>query len=87
MEDESLSQQRGVIVERGAVEKQQALLIDENLRALGPLEYLVAEPRLLVPRERIAETGAASTLDADTQTALADALLRHQRLDLLRCGL
>src|SRR5882672_2566965 len=64
-----------------------ALLVDENLRALGPLEHLVAEARLLLPRERVAETRAAAALHAHTETALGHALLGHQRPDLLRGGL
>src|SRR6266550_9334424 len=63
-----------------------ALLVDEDLRALRPLEYLVAEARLLFPRERVAETRAATALHAHTETALGDALLGHQRPDLLRGG-
>src|SRR5437763_16474742 len=87
VEDETLRQERRVVVERRAVEEEQTLLIDEDLRAVGPFEDLVPEPRRGVPPECVAEAGAAAPLHADTKTALADALLGHQRPDLLRGGL
>src|SRR5687767_12898884 len=82
VEHEPLGQQRGVVVERGALQKQIALLVHEDLRAVA-LEDLIADPRILLPGERVAQPRAAATLDADTKTAFADALLGHQRLDLL----
>src|SRR5258705_9617443 len=87
VEDEALRQKRGVVVERGPVQEQQALLVHEDPGAIRPLEYLVAESRLAIPRERIAQPRAAPTFYAHTKTAIADALLGHQRPDLLRGGL
>src|SRR5256885_1019882 len=87
MKDEALRQKRGVVVERGPVQEQQALLVYEDPGAIRPLEYLVAESRLAIPRERVAQARAAAALDAHTKTAIADALLGHQRPDLLRGGL
>src|SRR5688572_6547093 len=60
-----------------------ALAVDENLRAVS-FEHLVTEPRLLLPREGVAQAGAPAAFDADAQAALTDALLGHQRFDLLR---
>src|SRR5262245_53608123 len=61
--------------------------VDENLRALGSLEDRVAEAWLALPGERVTESRAAAAFHAHTKTAFADALLGHQRLDLLRRGL
>src|SRR6266850_886995 len=61
--------------------------IDEDLRALRPLEHLVAEARLALPGEGVAETRAAAALHAHTKAAFADALLGHQRPDFLRGSL
>src|SRR5258705_12024286 len=87
MEDEALRQKRGVVVERGPVQEQQALLVHEDPGAIRPLEYLVAKSRLAIPRKRVAQPRAAAAFDAHTKTAIADALLGHQRPDLLRGGL
>src|SRR4029450_12190868 len=86
-EHETLADQIRVVVEHRAVEIQQALLVDVNLRAVRPFEYLVAETRLLLPRERVAQPRAAAALDADAQPALVDALLGHQRTDPARRNL
>src|SRR6266850_5555143 len=87
VEDESLAEKLGVVVERGPVQKKMALLVDEDLRALRPLEHLVAEARLALPGEGVAETRAAAALHAHTKAAFADALLGHQRPDFLRGSL
>src|SRR5687768_1614828 len=86
VEDESLGDERRVVVENRAPEEQIALLVDEDPGALWPLEHLVAEAGLALPRERVAEARAAPALDAHTQPSLADALLGHQRFDLPGCG-
>src|ERR1019366_8806992 len=86
VEHEPLREHVRVVIEHRAVQKQQTLLVDVDLRALGTVEHLVARPRLLVPRERVAQPRAAAAFDADTQSALADALLGHQRADLARGG-
>src|SRR5688572_14496705 len=83
VEHEAFAQQGRVVVERRAVEKQIALLVDEDLGAV-PLEHLVAEARLFLPRERVAEARAAAAFDAHTKPTFRDALLGHQGLDLLR---
>src|SRR4051812_26797409 len=72
VEHETLADQVRVVVEHGPVQVQQALSVDEDLRALGTLEHLVAEPRLPFPREGVAQPRAAAALDADTQPALVD---------------
>src|SRR5690349_11714744 len=46
VEDETLADQTGVVVQHRAVQKEQALLVDEDLRPVGAFEHLVAEPRL-----------------------------------------
>src|SRR5262249_27782057 len=81
VEHEALADQIRVVVEHGAVQIQQALLVDVNLRAVRPLEHLVAETRLLLPREGVAQPRAAPALDSDTQSTVVDALLGHQRTD------
>src|SRR5215813_5763643 len=86
VEHETPRQQRSVVVERRAVQEQQALAIDVDLRAVL-LEDLIANPRLLLPGERVAQARTAAALHAHTETALVDALFGHQRLDLLRSGL
>jgi hypothetical protein len=83
VEHEALGQKRGVVVERRALQKQITLFVDEDLRAI-PLEDLITGSGFFLPGERIAQSRAAAALDADTKTAVADALLDHQRLDLLR---
>src|SRR5688572_840656 len=87
VEDEPFAEQIGVVIERGAVEKEIALLVDEDLGAVGPLEHLVAKARLALPRKRVAEARAAAALDSHAEPSLADALLGHQRTDLLGGGL
>src|SRR5262249_22929276 len=84
VEHESLADQIRVVVENRPVQIQQALLVDVNLRALRALEDFVAQPRLLVPGERVAQPGTAAALDAYAKSALVDALPGHQRPDLLR---
>src|SRR5687768_11373134 len=78
VEDETLGDERRVVVEHRPLEEQVALLVDEDLGAVGSLEHLVAKPRLALPGERVAETRAAAALHAHTQPSLADALLGHQ---------
>src|SRR5262249_15425144 len=84
VEHESLADHVRVVIEHGAVEEEQALLVDEDLRAFGPFEHFVTEPGLLLPRERVAQPRTPAALDADAQPALVDALLGHQRADLVR---
>src|SRR3954464_12122056 len=86
-EHKALRYQVRVVVEHRPVQEQQALLVDEDLGAVRPFEHFVAEPLLLLPRERIAQPRAAAALHADAQPALADALLGHQRPDLARGAL
>src|SRR5262245_40524368 len=77
VEHEALADQVRVVVENRAVQVQQALLVDVDLRAFRPLEHFVAEARLLVPGERVAQPGTAAALDADAEPTLVDALLGH----------
>src|SRR6185312_9167576 len=86
VEDESLRDEIRVVIEHGPVQKQQALPVHVDLGALGAFEHLVARSRGLFPRERVAQPRAAAALDADAQSALVDALLGHQRADLVRGG-
>src|SRR5712691_8526808 len=84
VEDEPLADQARVVVEDGPVQVQQALLVDEDLRALWPFEDLVADAGLLLPGEGVAQARAAAPLDPDAQPALVDALLGHQLPDRAR---
>src|SRR5712672_1611695 len=81
VEDEPFAEQARVVLEDGPVQVQEALLVDEDLRAVRPLEHLVARPRLLFPREGVTQARAAAAFDPDAESALGDALLRHQRAD------
>jgi len=87
VKDEPFADQVRVVVENRSPQEQKALFIDEDLRAIGTLEHLVAEARFLVPRKRVAQTRAATGLDADTKTTLSEALTRHQRANPGRRGL
>src|SRR5438128_10901623 len=58
VEHEPFADHVRVVVEHRAVQVQETLLIDENLRALRPLEDCVAQPRLFLSRERVAQTRA-----------------------------
>src|SRR2546425_8667011 len=86
VEHEPLADHVRVVVEHRAVEIQQALLVDVDLRAVGSFEDFVAKPRLLLPRERVAQPRASAALHADAQSAVVDAQLGHQRADLAGCG-
>src|SRR6188508_1573500 len=86
VEAEAFAKQAGVVLEHRAVQVQETLLVDENFCAVGPLEDFVAEPRLSLPREGVAQARAAAAFHADPQTAVGDALLGHQRANLLRRG-
>src|SRR5262249_17116513 len=83
VEHEALGDQIRVEVEDRAVQIEQALLVDEDPRILRPFEHFVAEARLLLPREGVAEARAPAALDADAESALVEALPGHQRLDLV----
>src|SRR6187549_892268 len=83
VEHEAPCQQRRVVVERRALQEHVALPVDEDLGAMT-LEHFVAKPRHLLPAEHIAQSRAAAALHADTQTTIGNALLGHQRFDLLR---
>src|SRR5690242_6787540 len=82
VEHEPLGQKRRVVIERGALEEQVALLVDEDLRAVA-LEDFVSCSGFLLPGECVAQSRAAAAFDADTKTTIGDALLGHQRFDLL----
>src|SRR5262245_55729198 len=82
VEHEPVADQVGVVVEHRAVEIQEALLVDIDLRAVGALEDLITQSRLLLPRERVAQPRASAALHADAQSSLVDALLGHQRANL-----
>src|SRR4030095_10100660 len=71
VEHEPLGQKRCVVVECGALQEQIALLVHEDLGAVA-LEDLVARPRFFFPRERVAQSGTAAALHADTKTTIAD---------------
>src|SRR5262245_21826491 len=86
VEDEPFADQARVVVEHGAVQIQQALLVDVQLRAFRSLEHFVAEARLLLPREGVAEARATAALYSHAQTSVVDALLGHQGPDLPRRG-
>src|SRR4030095_2349971 len=83
VEDEALRKERGVVVERRALEEEKALLVHENLGAVT-FEDFVAETGHLLPGKGVAQARAATALDTDTETAIADALFGHQRFDLVR---
>src|ERR1700704_2240446 len=85
VENEALGQQRGVVIESRPLEEEQALLVDEDFRAVRSVEHLVAQTRLAFPRKGVAQARTAATLHAHTKTPIADALLGHQRSDLPRC--
>src|SRR5215213_6366840 len=84
VEHETLADEIRVVVEHRAVQKQKALLVDEKLRSLRPLEHFIAQTGLSLPGKRIAQPGTSAALDADAQSAVADALLGHQRANLAR---
>src|SRR5258707_8741853 len=87
VEYESLRDEVRVVVEHRAVEKQQALLVDVDLRAFRTFEHLVTQTRLPLPRERVAQPRTPAALHADAQSAVVDALLGHQGADLARGSL
>src|SRR5262249_5316929 len=87
VEHEPLADHVRVVVEHRAVEVEQALPVDEDLRAPGTFEHLITQARLPLPCEGIAQPRAAPALDADAQPTLVDALLGHQRADPARRGL
>src|SRR5687768_3814272 len=87
VEDEALCEQRRVVVECRSLQKQIALAVDEQLRPVGHGEDFIAQAGLALPPERVAEPRAAAAFHTHTKTAFADALLGHQRLDLLCRGL
>src|SRR5262249_12397019 len=84
VEHEALADEVRVVVENRPVQIKQALLVDEELRPGRALEHFISQPRLPLPRKRVAEARAAAALDANAQSALVDALLGHQRPNLLR---
>jgi hypothetical protein len=67
--DESLAHQRVFIVERRAVEVEEALGIDEDA-GTKLLKHFVAVAGLGVEPHGVGEAGAAAALDAYTETAL-----------------
>src|SRR5262249_46429469 len=77
IEDESAADETRVVIEDGAVQIQQALLVDKNLRAIGTFKDFIAKAGFALPRKRVTQAGTASALHPDTQTALIDALLGH----------
>src|SRR5687768_17018700 len=83
VEHETPSEQCRVVVERRALQEHVAFPVHEDLGAVT-FEHFVAKPRHLLPAEHVAQPGAAAALYADTQTTIGDALLGHQRFDLLR---
>ena len=44
VKDKTLREQRSVVVERRALQEEQALAVNEQFRAVRPFEYLVAQP-------------------------------------------
>src|SRR5262245_15729746 len=85
VKDKPTREQRRVVVERGAPEKQVALPVHEDLCAVV-FEHLVAGARHLLPREGVAQARTPAAFHAHTKTTVADALFLHQRLDLLGGG-
>src|SRR5262245_22363617 len=83
VEHEALREERGVVIEGRALQEEIALLIHENLGAVT-FEDFVAETGHLLPGKGVAQARAATALHTDTETAVADALLGHQRFDLVR---
>src|SRR5258707_169432 len=68
VEHEPFADQVRVVIEHRAVQKQQALLVDKDLRVLRPFKHLVTEARLPLPLERVAQARTAAALDADAQS-------------------
>ena len=65
VEDETTADQAAVVIEHRAVQVQQAFLVDEDLRAVRPFEYLVAEPRFALPGKRVAQARTSAAFDAN----------------------
>ena len=74
--------QRLAVVERHAVEVQQAFRIDVDLDALEFVN-LVFRPLLGLDAEQVAEAGASAALYAQAQAALRHAVLDEGLADLL----
>src|SRR5438552_5708826 len=86
LEHESPGDEICVVLQHRAVQIQQAFFIDVQFRPERSLEHLVAQPGLLLPRKDVAQSRAATALDADAQPAIVDALIGHQGADLARGG-
>src|SRR3712207_1195648 len=71
------------VVELGPRDVGYAHRVYEDAHALG-LEDLVVVVDLVVEVDAVLEAGAAARPDADAQREILLALLRHERLDLLR---
>src|SRR5882672_3930329 len=64
VEEKAAAHQACVVVELGALEQRVAFRVDENPRAVRPVEHLVGRPGVLFPREYVLVAGAAARLDA-----------------------
>src|SRR5216684_3056074 len=84
VEDEAFADQAHVVIKDGAVQVQQALLVDVDLGPRRPFEDFITETRVLLPRKGIAQARAPAAFDANAQPAVVNALLGHQRADLAR---
>src|SRR5687768_6376356 len=73
--NEALAHQAGVVIEGRAVDEPEAFRVDEHLRAIGPVEYLVAVPRTGLPGEGVAQSRAAASLDSDAEPAVRKPVL------------
>src|SRR5437867_11980569 len=69
-------------VEGHPVEEQVALAIDENAHALLLVD-LVLPRGLLLERQLVRHAGAAASHDRDPEAVVEEALLLHDRLDLI----
>src|SRR4051794_4787980 len=81
IEDEAAADQRRVVVERGSLNELIALGIDKHLRAVGPLEHVIAFARCRFPGKGVAQTGAATGFDPDAKTAAWNAIPRGHLVD------
>src|SRR5262245_58028305 len=62
VEEEAAAHQAGVVIERRTVDERVTLRIDEHLRALRPLEHVIAFARRRFPGEHVAEAGTPAGL-------------------------
>ena len=74
VEDEALTDETRVVVERRAIDESIALGVDEEPGPVGPVEHVVPFARARLPGKRIAQAGAATGFDADSEAAVGQAV-------------